>query len=587
MPGFYGVISNDNEKVSKVSALKPVVNNDKLITGELNGDSFYIYRYVNKKFLEDKVFFENENYLIVTDGVLLNSSFLKKKYNQTFLYKTLIVMYERNGEDFFNEIRGSYSCLIYDKRKEKWLFYTDHIGDKKIYYMILDDGLLFGSRIIDIMRMAKKEGINLSLDSESCVFILTLGYMVDDRTTIKGIKRLIPGHYLRVEKGKIEVKKYHEFNNNPINQKSEDEIIEELDSLFREAVKLQFEKDKEYGYKHIASLSGGLDSRMVNYVAHELGYKDILNYTFSQSNYLDEKIAKDIAVTLGHEFIFKTLDDARFLLDIDQVIKINGGTSIYYGIAHSKNNIQLLNLDNYGMVHTGQLGDVVVGSFLKRPVYEKNFDLTSYVYSVMYIEKLKNLNIRQYPNDELFKMYNRGFNFALNGNLAFQEYTESMSPFCNVDVLQYCLNIPLHLRVNHQLYYKWIIRKYPKAADFIYESIKTKITSPKVYIKSKNFVIRAINKLLNTFRLPTLYGYNTKNGMNPFDYWYRTNNNLRNFIDQYYIDNIGLLDYLDQQNLKEMCENLFDKGITVEKIQVLTILGVTKLLFEVNDESDN
>ncbi|PEN17505.1 asparagine synthase, partial [Bacillus wiedmannii] len=96
-------------------------------------------------------------------------------------------------------------------------------------------------------------------------------------------------------KGIVEVHRYFNLNNTPREDKSEEAIIEEMDSLFREAIRLQFEKDREYGYKHIASLSGGLDSRMVNFVAHDLGYKDILNYTFSQSNYLDEKIAKDIA----------------------------------------------------------------------------------------------------------------------------------------------------------------------------------------------------------------------------------------------------------------------------------------------------
>lgn len=175
-------------------------------------------------------------------------------------------------------------------------------------------------------------------------------------------------------------------------------------------------------------------------------------------------------------------------------------------------------------------------------------------------------------------MYNRGFNFALNGNLAFQEFTESMSPFCDVDFLQYCMNIPLKYRVDHNLYFKWIIKKYPKAAEYIYESIKAKITTPKVYIRSKDFFIRGTNKVLRKLNLPTLYGYNTKNGMNPFDYWYRTNSELKEFIDSYYKQNIKLLDTLNEKELKVMCENLYNNGITVEKLQVLTVLATVKLI---------
>jgi asparagine synthase (glutamine-hydrolysing) len=572
MPGFLGVIS-DKRSNNKLIDLNNTRYNE-LITNEIYGDSFYLSRFVNNKFLNDKVFFENDKYIVITDGVLLNSTFLKEKYQKESMFELFIEMYERCGETFFEQIRGSYSCVLYNKKADNWLIYTDHLGDKKVYYKNSHQGFFFGSRIYELMKILNGD----QLDQESCLCMLTLGYMVDDRTMVKDVKRLLPGHYIKINKGIVDVKKYFTLNNNPREDKSEDVIIEEMDSLFKEAVRLQFDKDREYGYKHIASLSGGLDSRMVNFAAHDLGYKDILNYTFSQSNYLDEKIAKDIAGDLNHEFIFKSLDDAKFLFDLEDILRINGGTSIYYGVAHSKNNLEKLNLKSYGMVHTGQLGDVVIGSFLKEPNYNQPIDLTSYVYSTKYKDRVDTIDKREYPDDEIFKMYNRGFNFALNGNLAFQEFTESMSPFCNVDFLQYCMNIPLKYRVGHNLYFKWIIKKYPKAAEYIYESIKAKITTPKAYIRSKDFFIRGTNKVLRKLNLPTLYGYNTKNGMNPFDYWYRTNGELKTFIDSYYKQNINLLDALNEKELKAMCENLYNNGITVEKLQVLTVLATVKLI---------
>ncbi|MDH2881561.1 asparagine synthase-related protein [Bacillus cytotoxicus] len=575
MPGFLGVIGNKRSNNKLIDLNNPRYH--ELVTNEIYGESFYLARFVNNKFLNDKVFFENEKYIVITDGVLLNSTFLKEKYQKESMSELLIEMYEQCGETFFEQLRGSYSCVLYNKEVDNWLIYTDHLGDKKIYYKNSHKGFFFGSRIYELTKILD-EG---RLDNNSCLCILTLGYMIDDRTMVKDVKRLLPGHYVKINKGTVEVHRYFNLNNTPRVDKSEDVIIEEMDSLFREAIRLQFEKDREYGYRHIASLSGGLDSRMVNFVAHDLGYKDILNYTFSQSNYLDEKIAKDIASDLKHEFIFKSLDDAKFLFDLEDILKINGGTSIYYGVAHSKNNLEKLNLKSYGMVHTGQLGDVVIGSFLKEPSYNQPMDLTSYVYSTKYKDKLDTIDKKEYPDDEIFKMYNRGFNFALNGNLAFQEFTESMSPFCNVDFLQYCMNIPLKYRVGHNLYFKWIVKKYPKAAEYIYESIKAKITTPKLYIRSKDFFIRGANKVLRKLNLPTLYGYNTKNGMNPFDYWYRTNSELKEFIDSYYKQNIKLLDALNEKELKVMCENLYNNGITVEKLQVLTVLATVKLIIGV------
>ena len=167
--------------------------------------------------------------------------------------------------------------------------------------------------------------------------LLTYGYMLEDNTLIKEIRKLPAGHYVVIDKSGFRMKTYFEIDNEPDYTLKEDEIIEELDSLFRKAVRLEFDKDKEYGYRDLASLSGGLDSRMTVWVAHEEGYDDILIYTFSQSDYLDEKIAKKIAADLSYEFLFKSLDNGVCLMIDDMVrrqVEINFGNCLYSGNAH-------------------------------------------------------------------------------------------------------------------------------------------------------------------------------------------------------------------------------------------------------------
>ena len=120
--------------------------------------------------------------------------------------------------------------------------------------------------------------------------------------------------------GSVEMINYYKLPKSKLEGNvDEDQIIEMLDIKFREAIRLQFEKDREYSYKHLVTLSGGLDSRMTSWVAHQMGYVDQLNLTFSQSDYLDETIAKKIAADLKHEWIFKALDNGTFLKDIDEI----------------------------------------------------------------------------------------------------------------------------------------------------------------------------------------------------------------------------------------------------------------------------
>ena len=166
--------------------------------------------------------------------------------------------------------------------------------------------------------------------------------------------------------GHIEQMNFYSLDNTPNNKLGETEIIERMDRLFSEAITRQFDKDREYGLKHFVALSGGLDSRMTSWVAHKLGYHKQVNYTFSQSDYLDETIPKQIASDLKHEWIFKSLDNGIFLKNLEEVTKITGGNVMYHGVAHGLSFYNIINFENFGICHSGQLGDVIFGSYVNK-----------------------------------------------------------------------------------------------------------------------------------------------------------------------------------------------------------------------------
>ncbi|MGR5996328.1 hypothetical protein ACT7DF_01630 [Bacillus cereus] len=57
------------------------------------------------------------------------------------------------------------------------------------------------------------------------------------------------------------------------------------------------------------------------------------------------------------------------------------------------------------------------------------------------------------------------------------------------------------------------------------------------------------------------------------DYWYQNNKNLRDFYEEKYNENINLL---TEESLRKDCEFLFREGNTLEKDQVVTLLGFLK-----------
>lgn len=580
MPGFFCEIRSG--KLNK--QFSSVVDSLNLLVESTEGNGFYVERRTVRKFLNDKVLCNDERYLILTEGVILNSKSLIKKYGKENLRDTVIEMYEKSGEAFFNEFRGSFSGVLYDKKLNKWLIYTNHVGDKWVFYSVLEDGIVVGSELPWVASYLKKNGIRYSFDEFGAYCLLTYGYMLEDYTLIKEVKRLLPGHYIKIENGKVTVNQYFKLDNTPDETQSEEEIIENVDRLFRRAIELEFEKDREYGYKHIATLSAGLDSRMVVWVAHEMGYTEQLNVTFSQTNYLDETVPKKIASDLKHEWLFKSLDNGIYLKSATEMIDITGGLVLYSGSAHTNSCVKLINFSNFGLYHTAQLGDVILGTYYDAESPNAPYVPGTGAYSKELVaENEQNYLKMKYENLEIFKFYNRGFNGILSGNLPVQRWTEVTSPFLDVDFLTYSITIPLKYRYDHRIYKKWILKKYPKAAEYVWEKIQGRITERVYSMMGYKFTLRglyrrAISKLL--------YGSssNSKWHMNPFEYWYRTNDDLKNYFEERFNNVISIVPncvkVFPDHNFRDLIGKLFYNYGVVEKTQALTILEAWRYYFE-------
>ncbi len=580
MPGFLGY----SGKINDVTFPKEIRND--LVIDHNHTDDLFIERRTVDKFLNDKIFSNSEDYFILTEGVILNSKALIIKYKQNNLENTILQMYKMYGETFFNEFRGSFSGMLYDKKKGIKLIFTDHIGSKQIFYSEMTGGIFFGSDINYIIDFFKENAISYTLNRDAAYFLLTYGFMIEEHTMFNEIKKLRPGNYIKIENNTLEVAVYYQFDNTPNHDQSEEEIIEKVDTLFRQAVTRAFEKDKEYGYKHLVTLSGGLDSRMTTWVAHVLGYGgNIVNVTFSQSDYLDETIPKQIAADLKHEWIFKALDNGLFLKNIDDTVRQTSGGALFSSTAHSKSCIDLIDKNQFGISHSGQLAGALSGVHYRTLDQNEAYSITAGAFSTMLGEKLKeSLFSHQYKNVEIFKFYARGFSGINQGLLPTQEHMETYSPFYDLDFMEYCFTIPVELRFKHNIYFKWILKKYPEADKYIWEHTQSKISAKHINIFGRKILLKQFtNKVIKyLFKkiglIKSTSSFDGKNHMNPLNYWYRTNEDLRKYLDSYFNENIKLLD--NDKELKKDCEYLYANGGTTEKSQVLTLLSVMKLYFK-------
>lgn len=532
-----------------------------------------IKRHTLNKFMDDKTFKQDDDCIVIIEGYLLNKKDLLCRYAADCVFALIKRMYNVLGEEFFSALRGAFSGAFYDKKKDIWLVFTCHTGENPIYYAIKNETFFAGSQVEYILEACKKEGISLSFDEDAAYQMLTYGFMANDSTYANEIKRLRGGTYLRIQEDKIVIKKYHEFTKHPerFQGYTEAQIIDALDRTFREAVSLEYGKDDEYGYKHLADMSGGLDSRMGAWVAHTLKPCHLQLLCYCKADYLDEKIAKKIAQYWKDELLVKPLDDCSFMYDVDENTAMLGGLSLYAGSTGAKRLWDSLNVDQYGLGHTGMIGDVVIGAYISSKQMRKNVTPAGFC-----SEKLKKrLHILPpFEDAELNFLYTRAIQGASNSQILRKNYTEMVSPFMYVELLQLCLDIPIEMRIDHRLYKKWIISKYPDAAKYKWETTGTTIYKKNFYI----FLHRTARRGIKAIQW--LFGNRySRDGMNPLDYWLSNDSSLQQFMDNYVGTTSELLKaYIPSHVMKDLLD-LYRHGKVEEKTLSMTLLSAAKMYF--------
>ena len=588
MPGFILTIGKNKltfpEEVRK-----------KLVINRLEGEGFQLERRVVNKFMNDRLFEETEHYVVVVEGIVLNNHELMAKYQSETWLTCVTGMYEREGETFFNAFRGSFSGALYDKHADKWIVYTCHTGEKQIFYKQQENGFLIASEMRFMVETMKANHIRPEVDETGCYFSLTHGFCIEDRTLVKEVHKLIAGHYLRIQNGRLEVIQYHRFTNKSVEMTAE-EAVEGIDRLFRQAIKRAFDKDREYGYRHLTCLSGGLDSRMTVWVAHEMGYTDQTNIDYCQSYYLDFKISQQIAIDLHHDYFFSPLDHGDFIPRYKFLPQLTYGSGFMLGHGYSLE--QLINYEPFGIFHTGQIGDAIIGTFFKKNEYNKGYKLGQGAYSQELLERLKDYQfVEDYENEEIFCLYTRAFTGANQGLLTFQENTEHYSPFTDTDFVEFCYSIPLNLRFQHKIYFDWVLDKYPEAANYVWEKAHKKIqrfenripktmnvlgykvphhTEPSFRPYLKGFILRRLG-MRKKGEKPKTLEQKSSYSMNPVDYWYETNPAIKKFVDAFWEENNNLI---PSQQLHDDMWHLYKDCVPYDKLQCLSVLSAIKLIKE-------
>jgi len=167
--------------------------------------------------------------------------------------ETIVHLYESYPQSFVEKLRGMFAFALWDGRERTMILARDRVGKKPLYYYLDREKLVFASEIKSILRHPE---LDLQLDEYALSDYLSLGYIPAPKSIYRAIRKVRPGHYLRVRADRVEEIQYWDLQFSETAQLSEEEWRERLLHELRTAVEIRLMSEVPLG----AFLSGGVDS---------------------------------------------------------------------------------------------------------------------------------------------------------------------------------------------------------------------------------------------------------------------------------------------------------------------------------------
>lgn len=170
--------------------------------------------------------------------------------------EVLLRLYETEGISFISKLNGMFAIAILDKREQAMYLIRDRIGVKPLYIAEQGKRLVFGSEIKALLLA----GIPAVRDEEALHHYLTYNYVPAPYTMFKGVRHLMPGHWMKISAAGSSVHQWWDLAKvQPQHGRSESDWIEEFNAILDDAVRIRLRSDVPIG----AFLSGGVDSSSV------------------------------------------------------------------------------------------------------------------------------------------------------------------------------------------------------------------------------------------------------------------------------------------------------------------------------------
>ncbi len=263
--------------------------------------------------------YHHQDNILVYNGEIYNFQEIKQGLEESGISfashsdtEVLIKSFCLNGTKAINQFIGMFAFAIYRKDLGKVYLVRDRAGVKPLYYYWKDGLLLFGS---ELKAFHQHSGFKKELDLDSLALYFKYSYVPTPYSIFKNTHKLRPGSYLEIDLKNQDIKEetywdVYQYYNLPKLKISEEDAIDELDTLLKSAFNYRLVSDVPVGL----FLSGGYDSSAVAALLQKDRTEKIRTFTigFEDDKFNEAPFANEIANYLGtdHKEYYCTHNEA-------------------------------------------------------------------------------------------------------------------------------------------------------------------------------------------------------------------------------------------------------------------------------------
>ena len=329
----------------------------------------------------------DENLVLSYNGEIYNFLELKEELSKSYDFKTksdtevIIAAYSIWGIEMVYKFNGMFSFALWDKSKEELFLCRDRFGIKPLYYIEVNQSIIFSSSIKAVKSFSHEE---LKIKEDDLLDFLQYGTVHQPNTILDKVKSVPRGSFLMAGNQETKIFEYWNLFESNNSNKITSEPLKTVNKLLLESVEKRLISDVPYGI----FLSGGIDSSILVAAASKVSTQKVNTFSivFKEKGFDERKFSRQIASKYKTNHLELELNPEEILQQIEEPFKFMDHPSVD-GINTFFISKQVHN-QGFKMALSGAGSDELFAGY---PVFKEVFELENKKWLYSFPPQLRNI----------------------------------------------------------------------------------------------------------------------------------------------------------------------------------------------------